>query len=173
MPVFDLNKYQEPQQPAPVEKTPEPTEPKQDTPVPTEEQVVLRGPLSNIYAEALSKTIPKVDMVSMEMNPVEMAVIKAYRKEGDEEREDPVVYISTDEMIQRDPNTSLDQLRIALDASKTPGKRRYVVLEGLDKHIGSKTALIVEYAMENATRVFYDRKKFLDFMKARYDFGQS
>mgnify|MGYP001768592788 CR=1 FL=1 len=169
MPVFDLNKYQEPQRAAPVEKAPE--ESKVDSQK-TEDQIEFRGPISNIYAEALYKTIPKVDVVSLESNATEIVAIKAFRKD-DEPREDPVVYVNTDDNIEQNPNESFDQLRLALDSTKGTHKKRYVVLEGLDHHIGSRTALMVEYAQEHATHVFFDRNKFLRFVRNRYDFDQS
>ena len=147
MPVFNLNKIQEPTQ---VEgEGTEVVEPKEETVA----KVRVDGPLSNMFTEALQKVL------SAESVGADTLVAMKMLGE-DEEKSDSDLYVyccDTDKMDNNELLDTTDKLRVALDS----GKYKKVALVAEHLTVNKKLVSLENYARAIGADVYFTNGKAL------------
>lgn len=126
--------------------------------------VTITGPLSNVYAKALMLVYGEGSTLSTECSQMQLATILAIKNQPDSPKESSVVFVSNQDNLDKDPVGTFQELHLALDNKKNPNLPKYVVLENMTS-VNAKSAIILDYARNNATKVFYNRNSFLNIMK--------
>ena len=169
MSTFNLEKYEEVAKQPTASNIPEPVADQPitqntDSTATNDSTVTITGPLSNVYAKALMLVYGEGSTLGTECNQVELAAILAIKNKPDTPREDSVIFVSDQENVEKNPVDTFQKLHIALDTKKNQNASKYVVLENMS-NVNAKTAIILDYARANATKVFYNRNSFLNYMK--------
>lgn len=177
MPVFDLNKYQDDDKlkdnavAATNDQLQQQSQQETNTNANNdieEAGVIISGPLSKVYAEALHKVFEGSKVAAIESTS-QMAGMILYMggklAGGEIESQPAVVYVDDGKNMDENTNQSFDGLRLALDQKG----RKYVVFENLDGSLNNKTGLVVEHAIKYADKVFYSREAFMNFIKPNKD----
>lgn len=168
MSTFDLNRYEAdtpvtpPSVPAAVAE--QPITQNTDSTATNDSTVTITGPLSNVYTQALMLVYGAGNAVTTECNQVELATILAIKNTPDAPKESSTLFVSDQDNIDKDPSGTFDQLHLALDNKKNPNGAKHVVLENI-RNVNGKTAIILDYARANATKVFYNRKSYLNYIQ--------
>lgn len=144
MPVFNLNKIQEPTKVEGEEAVV--VEPKEETVA----KVKVDGPLSNLFTEALQKVLS-----SESVGADALVAMKMLDNEGDENSDLYVYCCDTDKMDSTGLVNASDGLKIALDS----GKYKKVALVTESLLINNKLACLEAFARSVGAQVYYSNSK--------------
>lgn len=135
-------------------------------------QIVIDGPLSNIYTKALLMTYGKVAQES-QANDAIMTMAEYLQNKKNESgvsnpethRSDPsvhYVYVTSQDHLEREDDNTESTLRLALDSKKP--KSMTVVMETSNK-LGDKLVKIDNYLANEGVKVYYHRKFAMEQIK--------
>jgi hypothetical protein len=170
MSTFNLEKYEEVAKPPATSNIPapvadQPITQNTDSTATNDSTVTITGPLSNVYAKALMLVYGEGSTLGTESSAMDttMLVIKD-TQDNPAPKESSTLFVSDQENVEENPVETFQKLHLALDNKKNPNASKYVVLENIS-NVNAKTAIILDYARANATKVFYNRNSFLNYMK--------
>lgn len=125
-----------------------------------ENTLMLDGPLSQVYTEALNKIYSKETIVTMLPNIINNI---NYKKDDNDEQvlEPGYVYVIDGDDIENDKYVeTFESIRIALDKYK----KIYLCIE-THRDIKPKMASIMSFARKNGVTVIHDRNKAIEAIK--------
>ena len=165
MSTFDLNRYEADKPVVPPAIAEQPITSNTASTATNDSTITVTGPLSSVYTKALMLVYGEANTVSTECTQMQLATIVAIKnKEDATPVESSTLFVTDQDNIEKDPAGTFDQLHLALDNKNNPNQTKHVVLENI-KNVNRKTAIILDYARANATKVFYNRTSYLNHIK--------
>ena len=167
MAAFDINKYQNTnivpdKEGSNDDRLHEGEEIKQSSDSDTENTILLMGPLTQIFADALQKVLKRPHIVSTENVQDQISELIRYRAPPSDKK-GMVIYVTDRDHLDKDVIGEFDNLRSAMDQKDV--SRRYVIAEGFKLGITGKSGIVLKFAREHADRLFYSRDEFLEHLK--------
>lgn len=131
--------------------------------------IVMSGPLSNIYTQALNVAYSK-KAISSESSEIDstLDIVEYMDKKADEDADDSenneklFVHVTDGDHINKDPTGEFNKLSVALDSGKF--KQAIVAIETRDI-VNRSHGILEDYLARRGVEVIHSRRSMLDYLE--------